>query len=109
RCARGGALRARGAAALLAPWRLTNVSHPGPELAILPAGEKHAMSSRPMFDEMNASPGEVRAHYQQYARWLAEQPDDVMALRREEAEMIFRRVGITFAVYGAKDEEGAGT
>jgi uncharacterized circularly permuted ATP-grasp superfamily protein len=26
------------------------------------------------------------------------------ASRREEAEMIFRRVGITFAVYGAKDE-----
>jgi uncharacterized circularly permuted ATP-grasp superfamily protein len=29
--------------------------------------------------------------------------------RREEAEMIFRRVGITFAVYGDKDEDGAGT
>ena len=29
--------------------------------------------SRPMFDEMNASPTEVRAHYQSYARWLAEQ------------------------------------
>ena len=34
---------------------------------------------------------------------------DVMRARREEAEMIFRRVGITFAVYGAKDEDGAGT
>ena len=32
-----------------------------------------------------------------------------MRSRREEAEMIFRRVGITFAVYGAKDEDGAGT
>ena len=32
-----------------------------------------------------------------------------MRARREEAEMIFRRVGITFAVYGAKDEDGAGT
>ena len=65
--------------------------------------------SRPMFDEMNASPSEVRAHYQNYARWLAQQPEDVMAARREEAEMIFRRVGITFAVYGAKDEDGSGT
>ena len=27
-----------------------------------------------------------------------------MRSRREEAEVIFRRVGITFAVYGAKDE-----
>jgi uncharacterized circularly permuted ATP-grasp superfamily protein len=32
-----------------------------------------------------------------------------MQARRAEAEMIFRRVGITFAVYGAKDEEGSGT
>jgi uncharacterized circularly permuted ATP-grasp superfamily protein len=32
-----------------------------------------------------------------------------MRSRREEAEMIFRRVGITFAVYGAKDEDGSGT
>jgi uncharacterized circularly permuted ATP-grasp superfamily protein len=32
-----------------------------------------------------------------------------MRARRDEAEMIFRRVGITFAVYGDKDEDGAGT
>jgi uncharacterized circularly permuted ATP-grasp superfamily protein len=51
----------------------------------------------------------VREHYQRYAAWLARQPQDVMRARREEAEMIFRRVGITFAVYGAKDEDGAGT
>ncbi|MDZ4162230.1 MAG: circularly permuted type 2 ATP-grasp protein [Burkholderiales bacterium] len=62
-----------------------------------------------MFDEMNASPEQVRAHYENYARWLAQQPEDVMLARREEAELIFRRVGITFAVYGAKDEGGAGT
>lgn len=51
----------------------------------------------------------VRDHYRTYARWLARQPEDVMRSRRDEAEMIFRRVGITFAVYGAKDENGAGT
>jgi uncharacterized circularly permuted ATP-grasp superfamily protein len=62
-----------------------------------------------MFDEMNASPEQVRAHYENYARWLAQQPEDVMLARREEAELIFRRVGITFAVYGAKDEGGVGT
>ncbi|MCJ7800414.1 MAG: circularly permuted type 2 ATP-grasp protein [Polaromonas sp.] len=60
--------------------------------------------SRPMFDEMNATPSSVRAHYQAYQRWLARQADSVMEARRAEAEMIFRRVGITFAVYGAKDE-----
>jgi uncharacterized circularly permuted ATP-grasp superfamily protein len=51
----------------------------------------------------------VREHYQAYAQWLARQPQEAMRARREEAEMIFRRVGITFAVYGNKDEDGAGT
>ena len=65
--------------------------------------------SRPMFDEMNATASSVRTHYQCYQRWLAGQPADVMQARRTEAEMIFRRVGITFAVYGAKDDDGSGT
>ena len=64
---------------------------------------------RPSFDEMQATADTVREHYRGYKRWLAEQPSDVMLSRREEAEMIFRRVGITFAVYGAKDEDGSGT
>ncbi|WP_430300385.1 circularly permuted type 2 ATP-grasp protein [Ramlibacter paludis] len=51
----------------------------------------------------------VRDHYRTYAQWLGRQPQEMMRSRREEAEMIFRRVGITFAVYGAKDEDGAGT
>jgi len=61
-----------------------------------------------MFDEMYAAPEAVRAHYSAYQRWLQQQPDDVMRARRDEAEMIFRRVGITFAVYGDKDS-GEGT
>jgi uncharacterized circularly permuted ATP-grasp superfamily protein len=67
------------------------------------------MTTSPRFDEMHASSSQVRPHYQSYDRWLAQQPGDVMRSRREEAEMIFRRVGITFAVYGAKDENGSGT
>jgi uncharacterized circularly permuted ATP-grasp superfamily protein len=62
-----------------------------------------------MFDEMNASATSVRKHYQGYQQWLALQPADVMQARRAEAEMIFRRVGITFAVYGDKDEDGSGS
>ena len=50
----------------------------------------------------------IREHYKIYDEWLARQPGDMMAKRREEAELIFRRVGITFAVYGEKDEDGAG-
>ncbi|MCZ2496289.1 circularly permuted type 2 ATP-grasp protein [Xylophilus sp. Kf1] len=65
------------------------------------------------FDEMYATlppePGQVRDHYKTYDRWLAQQPPDTMLRRRSEAEVIFRRVGITFAVYGAKDEDGSGT
>ncbi len=51
----------------------------------------------------------LREHYRCYAQWLAQQPNATMQARRAEAEMIFRRVGITFAVYGAKDEDGSGT
>ncbi len=51
----------------------------------------------------------AREHYRSYAQWLSRQSADVMKARRDEAEMIFRRVGITFAVYGAKDEDGSGT
>jgi len=64
---------------------------------------------RPSFDEMRAEGDAVREHYREYDRWLSRQPVDVMQSRREEAEVIFRRVGITFAVYGAKDEDGHGT
>jgi len=63
---------------------------------------------RPAFDEMRADSQTVREHYRGYDRWLSQQPVDVMLSRREEAEVIFRRVGITFAVYGAKDEDGHG-
>jgi uncharacterized circularly permuted ATP-grasp superfamily protein len=61
------------------------------------------------FDEMHVSSAQVRDHYKTYDRWLGRQPRELMSSRREEAEMIFRRVGITFAVYGDKDEDGAGT
>lgn len=65
------------------------------------------------FDEMYAmlpfDGSDVRHHYKAYAQWLARQAQSTMQARQAEAEMIFRRVGITFAVYGEKDESGAGT
>jgi uncharacterized circularly permuted ATP-grasp superfamily protein len=64
--------------------------------------------TRPSFDEMHATSTTVREHYRTYDRWLAQQPRDMMRSRRDEAEVIFRRVGITFAVYGDKDD-GEGT
>ncbi len=65
------------------------------------------------FDEMYAQlpfiDSAVRPHYRNYLDWLTRQDPQTMRDRREEAEMIFRRVGITFAVYGDKDEDGSGT
>lgn len=56
------------------------------------------------FDEMKGHDGdEVRPAYRELARWLAEVPPDVLDYRRREAELIFRRIGITFAVYGEAD------
>ena len=51
----------------------------------------------------------IRPHYRSYHAWLSRQSHQAMADRQQEAEMVFRRVGITFAVYGDKDAEGAGT
>ena len=62
-----------------------------------------------MYEQLPYAGAAIRNHYQRYDQWLARQPGEVMRSRREEAEMIFRRVGITFAVYGAKDEDGSGT
>ncbi|HEX7642350.1 MAG TPA: circularly permuted type 2 ATP-grasp protein [Burkholderiaceae bacterium] len=54
------------------------------------------------FDEMyaDASTGKVRGHYREFEAWLAEQASETIAHKRAEADLIFRRVGITFAVYG---------
>jgi uncharacterized circularly permuted ATP-grasp superfamily protein len=49
---------------------------------------------------MRAPDGSIRPAYQQLAHWLDTIPKDVLDYRRKEAEFIFRRIGITFAVYG---------
>lgn len=47
---------------------------------------------------------EPREHYRGYAHWLATTDNAVISAKREEAALIFRRTGITFAVYG--DDSG---
>lgn len=42
----------------------------------------------------------ARPHYKQFSTWLSAQSDTYLSGRREEADLMFRRVGITFAVYG---------
>ncbi len=54
------------------------------------------------FNEMYADDtAEPRPHYREFHRWLDEQPPDIVARKRVEADLMFRRVGITFAVYGS--------
>jgi uncharacterized circularly permuted ATP-grasp superfamily protein len=53
-----------------------------------------------MFDEMQDSAGAVRPAYAELKDWLAQIPPNVLDYRRREAELLFRRIGITFAVYG---------
>src|SRR5271168_1221502 len=55
------------------------------------------------FDEMGLGAESVRPLYRHVARWLADTPSDVLTSRRAQAEYMFRRIGITFGVYGDKD------
>lgn len=52
------------------------------------------------FDEMYSDASTVRPHYREFDQWLAQQSPQLIEQKRAEAELIFRRVGITFAVYG---------
>ena len=51
------------------------------------------------FNEMS-NEGVTREHYAEFCRWLEKQPPESVARKRAEADLTFRRVGITFAVYG---------
>ena len=55
------------------------------------------------FDEMGLETKDVRPLYRHIERWLEQTPADVLAARRAQAEYMFRRIGITFGVYGDKD------
>ena len=54
---------------------------------------------------MRSDAEHCREHYQPYARWLAEQSASRLEQKRAEADALFHRLGITFAVYG--EEEGS--
>jgi uncharacterized circularly permuted ATP-grasp superfamily protein len=58
------------------------------------------------FNEMTAdglahhASAEVREHYREFCGWLQRQSAETIERKRAEADLTFRRVGITFAVYG---------
>ena len=67
------------------------------------------MERRQKFDEMRSADGKVRPHFGPIAEWLAATPAKRVAEKRREADLLFHRVGITFAVYGEAHgaDEGA--
>jgi uncharacterized circularly permuted ATP-grasp superfamily protein len=60
------------------------------------------MSATP-FDEMTNADGSIRDPYLVLDAWLKEQPSQALSLLSADAEGIFRRLGITFAVYGSAE------
>src|SRR5688500_13808990 len=58
-----------------------------------------------LYNEMYTADRTVRPHYAAFAQWLAETPPARIAQNRHAADLLFHRVGITFAVYG----EASGT
>jgi len=58
---------------------------------------------RSFFNEMLDDAGAARPAYQKIAGWLDSKPSTFLSRKSREAETIFRRLGITFAVYGAQE------
>ena len=52
------------------------------------------------FDEMHGTAGAVRSPFAGVQRWLAETAPSAFAQKRQEADLMFQRIGITFNVYG---------
>ena len=62
--------------------------------------QSQTQSAGSPFDEMGAKGGPVRDAYGGVADWLERTPQAILEGKRQEADLLFRRMGITFAVYG---------
>ena len=63
------------------------------------------MRNANFYNEMYAASGQTRELYSGFADWLGKTSTQRLAQKSAEAEMLFRRVGITFNVYG--EESGS--
>ncbi len=63
------------------------------------------MSKADPFNEMQNADGSVRDPYRIIADWIDSQPTNALRKMSADAEGIFRRLGITFAVYGQQDAD----
>ena len=62
------------------------------------------MSKRAFYNEMHEEGGSVRPPYEPYSQWLGEKSVEHLSQKQREADALYTRLGITFAVYG--DESG---
>src|SRR6266516_1533979 len=73
-------------------------------LSAAEAGQRPVMASA--FDEMRGGgDGAIRPAYAELARWLDSMSPEGLLQRRREAELLFRRIGITFAVHGEAEAQ----
>ncbi len=63
------------------------------------------MSNADPFNEMLNADGSIREPYRVLADWIESQPDNSLKKMSSDAEGIFRRLGITFAVYGQQEAD----
>ncbi|MBT9382634.1 circularly permuted type 2 ATP-grasp protein [Pseudooceanicola sp. CBS1P-1] len=63
------------------------------------------MTDRRFFDEMTLEGGDPRHPYSGYADWFSGEDPKALLKKSAEAEAFFRRIGITFNVYGQKDAQ----
>jgi len=62
------------------------------------------MSTRAFYNEMYEADGGVRPQYEPYSQWLGEKSVEYLSQKQREADALYTKLGITFAVYG--DESG---
>ena len=55
------------------------------------------------FDEMHGVRDGVRKAYRAYQEWLDTMPNGRLLEKHQQADLIFRRLGITFSVYGSEE------
>ncbi|GAA0771941.1 circularly permuted type 2 ATP-grasp protein [Roseibium denhamense] len=59
--------------------------------------------TRTFFNEMLDENGAPREMYARLSQWLEDKPSNFLTKKSRDAETVFRRLGITFAVYGAEE------
>ncbi len=63
--------------------------------------DRDSSAVKPAFyNEMYQADGSVRDHYAAYAEWLEDKRVEYLLQKQREADTLYTRLGITFAVYG---------